>query len=167
MGPHHTRSDSSRDIERSLGSAECYAHSALRCQMSLSLCAGSHAAHPVNLLKNLRHLQFTCTRRAGLLSSSPRFVRAKKQGLDVRIGHTFLPITLPSRFSPNLFNCLNCLKYHYHIIEQRAHRNKCRGWKEKIPQGNKRKNSLHFFVKIGQFPLMATRKMDTITLRIR
>ena len=55
MDPHHTNSRSS-NIEGPLGSTERYADSALRCQMSLSLHAGSRAPKPVYLLKNLRHL---------------------------------------------------------------------------------------------------------------
>lgn len=55
MVPHHTHSRSS-NIEEPLGSAERYADSALRYQMSLSLHASSRASKPVYLLKNLRHL---------------------------------------------------------------------------------------------------------------
>lgn len=55
MVPHHTNGGR-RDIEGPLGSAERYAHSALRYQMSLSLRASSRASKPVYLLKNLRHL---------------------------------------------------------------------------------------------------------------
>lgn len=55
MAPHHTH-NRSRDIEGPLSSAERYAHSALRYQMSLSLRASSRAFKPVYLLKNLRHL---------------------------------------------------------------------------------------------------------------
>ena len=55
MGPHHTH-NRRRDIERPFGSAERYADSALRYQMSLSLHASSRATKPVYLLKNLRHL---------------------------------------------------------------------------------------------------------------
>lgn len=55
MVPHHTHSRSC-DIEGPLSSAERYADSALRCQMSLSLRANSRDPKPVYLLKNLRHL---------------------------------------------------------------------------------------------------------------
>lgn len=55
MGPHHTH-DKRRDVEGPLDSAERYADSALRYQMSLSLRANSRASKPVYLLKNLRHL---------------------------------------------------------------------------------------------------------------
>lgn len=55
MVPHHTHSRSS-NIEEPLGSAERYADSALRYQMSLSIRTNSRASKPVYLLKNLRHL---------------------------------------------------------------------------------------------------------------
>ena len=55
MAPHHTHSRSC-DVEEPLGSAERYADSALRYQMSLSLRANSRASKPVYLLKNRRHL---------------------------------------------------------------------------------------------------------------
>lgn len=55
MVPHHTHSHS-RDVEGPLGSAERYADSTLRYQMSLSLRANSRASKPAYLLKNLRHL---------------------------------------------------------------------------------------------------------------
>ena len=55
MAPHHTYSRSC-DIEGPLSSAERYAYSALRYQMSLSLRANSRASKPAYLLKNLCHL---------------------------------------------------------------------------------------------------------------
>lgn len=55
MAPHHTHGGR-HDVEGPLSSAERYAHSALRYQMSLSLRANSRASKPVYLLKKLRHL---------------------------------------------------------------------------------------------------------------
>ena len=97
MGPHHTH-DRRRDVEGPLGSAERYADSALRYQMSLSLHASSRASKPVYLLKNLRHLHPHVLDMQGSARHIP--VSSAHKNLDLNRVAFDLPLKLITVYLP-------------------------------------------------------------------
>ena len=97
MDPHHTHSRSS-NIEEPLGSAERYADSALRYQMSLSLHASSRASKPVYLLKNLRHLHPHVLDMQGSARHIP--VSSAHKNLDLNRVAFDLPLKLITMYLP-------------------------------------------------------------------